>query len=184
LLIFAPVDFREPLARRCIKPLTSARPDGRHEWRFHDCQIIRRSWWRFAADRTGFLQGAKPTDPQIAHIVYTAGQLDIDAAKQALRNPKTRKCVTRRYGARPYQVNGKRSPGYVLNVKPEDNDTSRALTKQAAAKRGELSSSAAQSRCKTYVANEVVSPQDLNGAESTLIPRRTTLSSRARCRPA
>jgi len=27
---------------------------------------------------------AKPTDPQIAHIAYTAGQLDIEAAKQAL----------------------------------------------------------------------------------------------------
>jgi len=27
---------------------------------------------------------AKPTDPQIAHIACTAGQLDIEAAKQAL----------------------------------------------------------------------------------------------------
>ena len=27
---------------------------------------------------------AKPTDPQIAHIAYTAGELDIEAAKQAL----------------------------------------------------------------------------------------------------
>ena len=29
--------------------------------------------------------GAKPTDPQIAHIAYTAGQLDIEAAQQALK---------------------------------------------------------------------------------------------------
>src|SRR3981081_4486198 len=29
-------------------------------------------------------QGAKPTDPQIAHIAYTAGVIDIAAAKQAL----------------------------------------------------------------------------------------------------
>ena len=29
-------------------------------------------------------QGAKPTDPQIAHIAYTAGVIDITAAKQAL----------------------------------------------------------------------------------------------------
>ena len=28
-------------------------------------------------------QGAKPTDPQIAHIAYTAGVIDINAAKQA-----------------------------------------------------------------------------------------------------
>ena len=31
---------------------------------------------------------AKPTDPQIAHIAYTAGQLDIEAAKQALQKTK------------------------------------------------------------------------------------------------
>jgi putative membrane protein len=31
---------------------------------------------------------AKPTDPQIAHIAYTAGQLDIEAAKQALDKSK------------------------------------------------------------------------------------------------
>ena len=29
-------------------------------------------------------QGAKPTDPQIAHIAYTAGVIDITAAKQAI----------------------------------------------------------------------------------------------------
>jgi putative membrane protein len=31
---------------------------------------------------------AKPTDPQIAHIAYTADQLDIEAAKQALQKSK------------------------------------------------------------------------------------------------
>ena len=35
-------------------------------------------------------QGAKPTDPQIAHIAYTAGQLDIAAAEQAVRRARTR----------------------------------------------------------------------------------------------
>ena len=34
-------------------------------------------------------QNAKPTDPQIAHIAYTAGQLDIEAAKQALKKSKS-----------------------------------------------------------------------------------------------
>ena len=34
-------------------------------------------------------QGAKPTDPQIAHIAYTAGVIDIAAAK-ALAKPATR----------------------------------------------------------------------------------------------
>ena len=31
---------------------------------------------------------AKPTDPQIAHIAYTADQLDIEAGKQALDKSK------------------------------------------------------------------------------------------------
>ncbi len=35
-----------------------------------------------------FAQGAKPTDPQIAHIAYTAGVIDITAAKQALKKSK------------------------------------------------------------------------------------------------
>ena len=44
-----------------------------------------------------FAQGAaKPTDPQIAHIAYTAGQLDIEAAKQALEKSKTRKSAISR----------------------------------------------------------------------------------------
>ena len=33
-------------------------------------------------------QAAKPTDPQIAHFVYTANLLDIEAAKQALQKSK------------------------------------------------------------------------------------------------
>ena len=38
-----------------------------------------------------FAQGAaKPTDPQIAHIAYTAGQIDIEAAKQALEKSKNK----------------------------------------------------------------------------------------------
>ena len=31
---------------------------------------------------------AKPTDPQIAHIAYTAGQIDVTAAEQALKKSK------------------------------------------------------------------------------------------------
>jgi len=35
----------------------------------------------FATAAVAADQAAKPTDPQIAHIAYTAGQLDIEAAK-------------------------------------------------------------------------------------------------------
>ena len=35
---------------------------------------------------------AKPTDPQIAHIAYTADQLDIEAGKQASTRARTKMC--------------------------------------------------------------------------------------------
>ena len=58
-----------------------------------------------------------------------------------------------------------------LKVKPEDNDTSRALTKQAAAKRDELSKLDGTAFDKAYAANEVAYHKTVNGAlESTLIP--------------
>jgi putative membrane protein len=38
-------------------------------------------------------QSPRPTDPQIAHIAYTAGQLDIAAAQLALQKSKNRDVV-------------------------------------------------------------------------------------------
>ena len=38
-------------------------------------------------------QGAKPTDPQIAHIAYTAGVIDIAAAKQAIEKASNKDVV-------------------------------------------------------------------------------------------
>ena len=35
-------------------------------------------------------EAAKPTDPQIAHIAYTAGLLDVEAGKQALEKSKNK----------------------------------------------------------------------------------------------
>jgi putative membrane protein len=37
-----------------------------------------------------FAEGAKPNDAQIAHIDYTAGQLDIEAAGQAKQKSKNK----------------------------------------------------------------------------------------------
>ena len=34
--------------------------------------------------------GGAPTDPQIAHIAYTAGQIDIEAARLALKKSKNK----------------------------------------------------------------------------------------------
>src|ERR1044071_2396452 len=121
-----------------------------------------------------FAQGAKPTDPQIAHIAYTAGQLDIDAAKQALAKSKNKE--VRAFAddmVRNHTGVNKQALALVkkLHVKPEDNDTSRALTKQAAAKRDELAKLKGSAFDKAYVANEVAFHKTVNGAlETTLIP--------------
>ena len=58
-----------------------------------------------------------------------------------------------------------------LKVKPEDNDTSRGLTKRAAAKRDEFAQLNGAAFDKAYVANEVAYHKTVNGAlESKLIP--------------
>ena len=40
-----------------------------------------------------FAEGAKPNDAQIAHIAYTAGQLDIAAAEQAKQKSKNKDVI-------------------------------------------------------------------------------------------
>ena len=128
----------------------------------------------FLLSAPAFAQGAKPTDPQIAHIAYTAGQLDIEAAKQALAKSKNKE--VRAFAddmVRDHTAVNKQALALVkkLNVKPEDNDTSRALTRQAAAKRAELAKLTGAAFDKAYVPNEVAYHKTVNGAlESTLIP--------------
>src|SRR3981081_4417402 len=79
-------------------------------------------------------QGAKPTDPQIAHIAYTAGVIDINAAKQALQ--KTGNKDGKAFAedtVRDHEAVNKQALDLVkkLKVTPEDNDTSRTLSKNA-----------------------------------------------------
>jgi putative membrane protein len=122
-----------------------------------------------------FAQGAaKPTDPQIAHIAVTAGQLDIEAAKQALKKSKNKEVRGFAQGmVRDHTAVNKKASALAkkLNVKPEDNDTSRALTKQAADKRNELSKLKGADFDKAYIDNEVAYHKTVNSAlQSTLIP--------------
>jgi putative membrane protein len=122
-----------------------------------------------------FAQGtAKPTDPQIAHIAYTAGQLDIEAAKQALKISKDKEVKAFANDmVRDHTAVNKQALALVkkLKVTPEDNDTSRALTKQADAKRIELAKLKGGAFDKAYVDNEVAYHKTVNSAlESTLIP--------------
>lgn len=58
-----------------------------------------------------------------------------------------------------------------LKVTPEDNDTSRALTKQAAAKHAELARLTGAAFDKAYIANEIAYHKTVNDAlATTLIP--------------
>lgn len=127
----------------------------------------------------GLMSGAafaqtKLTDPQIAHIAYTAGQLDIEAAKQALAKAKSKD--VRAFAddmVRDHTAVNKQALALLnkLKVKPEDNATSQALTKQAAAKRAELAKLNGAAFDKAYVDNEVAYHKTVNGAlETQLIP--------------
>ena len=119
-------------------------------------------------------QGAKLTDPQIAHIAYTAGVIDIAAAKQALTKASNKdvKAFAENM-VRDHEAVNKQALDLVkkLNVTPEDNDTSKALTKAAADKRAELDKLSGAAFDKAYVANEVAYHKTVDSAlETQLIP--------------
>lgn len=119
-------------------------------------------------------QAAKPNDAQIAHIAYTAGQLDIAAGKQALA--KSHDKAVRAFASemvRDHTAVNDKALALVkkLGVTPEANPTSSALTKQADAKRDELAKLDGAAFDKAYVANEAAYHKTVNGAlRDTLIP--------------
>jgi putative membrane protein len=119
-------------------------------------------------------QGAKPTDPQIAHIAYTAGVIDIAAAKQAMSKASNKDVKTFAEDMmRDHEAVNKQALELVkkLNVTPEDNDTSRTLSKNAADKLAELAKLHGAAFDKAYIANEVAYHKAVNGAlETQLIP--------------
>ena len=119
-------------------------------------------------------QAAGPTDPQIAHIAYTAGNLDIAAAKQALKMSHNR--MVRDFAqqmVRDHQAVNAKALALVkkLHVTPESNATSTALTKAADAERAKLGKLRGAAFDREYARNEVAYHKTVNGAlESTLIP--------------
>jgi len=127
-----------------------------------------------AASNGALAQAAKPTDPQIAHIAYTAGQLDIAAAQQALK--KSHNAKVRAFAedmVRDHTSVNQQALALCkkLGVTPEDNDTSKGLTKNAEAERAKLDGMSGAAFDKEYAQNEVAYHHSVNGAlESTLIP--------------
>jgi putative membrane protein len=124
-----------------------------------------------------FAQSGKLNDPQIAHIAYTAGVIDVAAAKQAL-NRSTNKEV-RAFAenmVRDHETVNELALDLVkkLGVAPEDNDTSRGLSKAAASKLIELGKLKGGEFDKAYVSNEATYHKAVDDVlESTLIPGAT-----------
>nr|WP_274630674.1 DUF4142 domain-containing protein [Mesorhizobium shangrilense] len=114
----------------------------------------------------------KPTDPQIAHIAYTAGVIDVEAAKLAISKSKTKEVVEFAEGmVRDHEAVNVQALDLVkkLNVTPEDNDTSKSLSQAAEAKRAELAKLDGAEFDKAYIDNEVAYHKQVNGALETLL---------------
>ncbi|WP_416193676.1 DUF4142 domain-containing protein [Nitrobacter sp. TKz-YC01] len=119
-----------------------------------------------------FAQSAKLTDPQIAHIAYTAGVIDVTAAKQALEKSDNKDVKAFANDmVRDHEAVNDKALALVkkLKVTPEDNDTSRTLSKNAAAKLQELSKLKGSAFDKAYVDNEVAYHQAVDDALETLL---------------
>ena len=114
----------------------------------------------------------KPTDPQIAHIAYTAGVIDIEAAKLAISKSKNKDVVDFAESmVLVHEAVNVQALDLVkkLNVTPDDNDTSKALTQAAAAERAKLAKLDGVDFDKAYVDNEVAYHKQVNGALETLL---------------
>jgi putative membrane protein len=119
-------------------------------------------------------QAQKPNDAQIAHIAHTAGVIDITAGNQALTkatNPDV-KAFAREMVRDHTAVNNKALALLKkLHVTPQDNPTSQALSKAAAAEQVKLSKLSGAAYDRAYVENEVAFHKTVNGAlKDTLIP--------------
>ena len=117
-------------------------------------------------------QAAGPTDPEIAHIAYTAGNIDIAAAKQALA--KSRNATVRAFAkemVRDHQAVNDKALALVkeLKVTPKDNATSEALSKQAAATLKRFAKLNAHDFDHAYLKNEVAYHGTVNGALKTTL---------------
>jgi putative membrane protein len=119
-------------------------------------------------------QGTAPSDPQIAAIVVTANQVDIDAGKLAETKTKSKdvKAFAQRMVTDHSGVN-KAATDLVkkLNVTPEDNPTSQSLKQGGDANIAKLKTLSGASFDKSYIDHEVAYHESvLDALDKTLIP--------------
>ncbi|HEX6374690.1 MAG TPA: DUF4142 domain-containing protein [Allosphingosinicella sp.] len=118
--------------------------------------------------------GPHPSDAQIAHIAYTAGQLDLAAGRQALA--KSRNKAVRDFArtmVRDHAAVNDQALALLkrLGVTPEANATSQALTRQAEEQARRLNGLSGVVFDRAYAENEVAFHRTVNGAlHQTLIP--------------
>ncbi|MFS2178599.1 DUF4142 domain-containing protein [Rhizobium pisi] len=117
---------------------------------------------------------AKPTDPQIAHIAYTAGQIDVTAAEQALKKSKNADVVEfAKTMERDHKAVNHQALALVkkLKVTPEDNAVSQSLSTQASKELTTLAALDGAAFDKAYIENEVTYHKSVNDAlAKVLIP--------------
>lgn len=114
----------------------------------------------------------KPSDPQIAHIAYTAGVIDVETAKLAISKSKNNEVIAFANDMiRDHEAVNVQALDLVkkLNVTPEDNDTSKSLAKAASDERAKLAELDGAAFDKAYVDNEVAYHKQVNGALETLL---------------
>jgi putative membrane protein len=132
----------------------------------------------FAAGMTLALAGSAraqaPTDPQIASIVVTANQVDIDAGK--LAESKGSNAEIKKFGRQMVTDHtgvNKQATDLVtkLKVTPEDNPTSQSLKKGGEDNVAHLKTLSGKAFDKAYIDHEVdYHQQVLDAIDKTLIP--------------
>ena len=117
---------------------------------------------------------AKPNDAQIAHIAYTADNIDIKTGQLALQKSKNAQVKAFAQDmVRDHTAVNEKALALVkkLGVQPQDNDTSRALTRQADAEMKKLEGLNGAAFDKAYAEHELAYHRQVNEAvRGTLIP--------------
>ena len=114
------------------------------------------------------------TDPQIAAIVVAANNVDIEAGKMA--QAKSKNAEVKAFGkmmVTDHSAVNTQATNLVtkLNVSPEDNETSRAMSDKGKATADSLSKLSGAAFDKAYIDNEVAFHQQvLDAIDKTLVP--------------
>jgi putative membrane protein len=126
-----------------------------------------------AAGGIAFAQKS-PTDPQIAHVAVTAGEIDIKAAQMALKNSKNKDI--RDFAAAMVRDHKKVNEQAAvlmrtLLVQPEDNATSKTMAAQARQDRERIRALKGAEFDRAYIEHEVAYHKAVNAQlAETLIP--------------